>query len=99
MRKLVHTPKEGIRVPMDTDKVIARLESWAKQSPISPWALVDEPKDRKTTAVFQAYETKRANEIKAQSPPKEASSPRDREQQKGSLLKRKTLKAQASIKV
>ena len=62
MRKFVHTPKEGIRVPMDTDKVIAKLETWAKTSPISPWALEDEPKNRKTTAVFQAYESKRAAE-------------------------------------
>ena len=91
MRKLVHTPKEGIRVPMDTDKVIAKLENWAKQSPISPWALVDEPKNRKTSAVFQAYESKRANELKAQNPPKETNSPRVTEQQRGSLLKRKTL--------
>ena len=102
MRKLVHTPKEGIRVPLDTDKVIAKLENWAKKSPISPWALVDEPKNRKTSAVFQAYETKRANEIKAQSPPKETSPRRDSEQQKGSLLKRKTLnlaQKSASIQV
>lgn len=56
MRKFVHTPKEGIRVPMDTEMVIAKLEKWAKQSPISPWALVEEPNNRKTTAVFQAYE-------------------------------------------
>ena len=66
MRKFVHTPKEGIRAPFDTDKVVAKLEIWAQQSPISPWALVDEPKNRKTTAVFNAYEAKR----KEQSPPK-----------------------------
>ena len=62
MRRLEHTPKNGIHPPFEINAVIAKLEEWAKQSPVSPWALVDEPKDRKTTAVFQAYETKRAEE-------------------------------------
>ena len=64
MRRFVHTPKEGIRAPLDIELCVTKLEDWAKQSPISPWALVDEPKNRKTTAVFQAYEAKRASERK-----------------------------------
>ena len=37
MRKFVHTPKEGIRAPMDTEELMGKLMVWGETSPENPF--------------------------------------------------------------